>query len=136
MAQRVLVSAVTNQLFKPFYYSSSFMKPRYSLSIRTGYFKADFMNNGFFKNLHCFLDAIAYLIRGMSIEFEGWRQHSSLIFLILLFTKPIIEVSGWLYWTKTHFTHIVNQLFSRVSPPSFTLYVCCTEWSMCIRNHS
>ena len=46
----------------------------------------------------------------------------SLIFLILLFTKPNIEVSGWLYQTKTHFTHIVYQPFSRVSPPSFTLY--------------
>ena len=53
---------------------------------------------------------------------EGWRRHSSLIFLILLFTKPNIEVSGWLYQTKTHFTHIVYQPFSRVSPPSFTLY--------------
>ena len=56
------------------------------------------------------------------IECEGWRRHSSLIFLILLFTKPNIEVSGWLYQTKTHFTHIVHQTFSRVSPPSFTLY--------------
>ena len=56
------------------------------------------------------------------IEREGWRRHSSLIFLILLFTKPNIEVSGWLYQTKTHFTHIVYQPFSRVSPPSFTLY--------------
>ena len=56
------------------------------------------------------------------IECEGWRRHSSLIFLILLFTKPNIEVSGWLYQTKTHFTHIVYQPFSRESPPSFTLY--------------
>ena len=37
------------------------------------------------------------------IECEWWRRHSSLIFLILLFTKPNIEVSGWM------------------SPPSFTL---------------
>ena len=58
----------------------------------------------------------------LSIECEGWMQHSSLIFLILLFTKPNIEVSGWLYQTKTHFTHIIYQPFSRVSPPSFTLY--------------
>ena len=57
-----------------------------------------------------------------TIECEGWRQHSSLIFLILLFTKPNIEVSGWLFQTKTHFTHILYQPFSRVSPPSFTLY--------------
>merc|ERR1712240_459374 len=57
-----------------------------------------------------------------SIECEGWRRHSSLIFLILLFTKPNIEVRGWLYQTKTHFTHIIYQPFSRVSPPSFTLY--------------
>ena len=56
------------------------------------------------------------------IECVGWRHHSSLIFLILLFTKPNIEVSGWLYQTKTHITHIVYQPFSRVSPPSFTLY--------------
>ena len=38
-------------------------------------------------------------------------------------TKPNIEVSGWLYQTKTHFTHIVYQPFSRVSPPSFTLII-------------
>ena len=49
-------------------------------------------------------------------------RHSSLIFLILLFTEPNIEVSGWLYQTKTHFTHIVYQPFSGVSPPSFRLY--------------
>ena len=60
---------------------------------------------------------------GAGIECEGWRRHSCLIFLILLFTKPNIEVSGWLYQNKTHFTHIVYQPFSRVSPPSFTLYV-------------
>ena len=34
---------------------------------------------------------------------KHWRWHSSLIFLVLLFTKPNIEVSGWLYQTKTHF---------------------------------
>ena len=51
---------------------------------------------------------------GSPIECEGWRRHSGLIFLILLFTKPNIEVSGWLYQTKTHFTHIVYQPFSRV----------------------
>ena len=55
-------------------------------------------------------------------ECEGLRRHSSIIFLILLFTKPNIEVSGWLYQTKTHFTHIIYQPFSRVLPPSFTLY--------------
>ena len=66
------------------------------------------------------------------IECEGWRGHSSLIFLILLFTKPNIEVSGWLYQTKTHLTHIVYQPFSRVSPPSFTLYgyIWVTEYSV------
>ena len=62
------------------------------------------------------------ILNVLYIECEGWRRHSSLIFLILLFTKPNIEVSGWLYQTKTHFTHIVYQPFSRVSPPSFTLY--------------
>ena len=68
----------------------------------------------------------------LSIECEGWRRHSSLIFLILLFTKPNIEVSGWLYQTKTHFTHIVYQPFSIVSPPSFTLYEfreCFVNWA-------
>ena len=45
----------------------------------------------------------------------------------VLFTKPNIEVSGWLYQTKTHFTHIVYQPFSRVSPPSFTLYACSSK---------
>ena len=67
-----------------------------------------------------------------TIECEGWRRHSSLIFLILLFTKPIIEVSGWLYQTKTHFTHIAYQPYSRVSPPSFTLY----EANFSIPKHS
>ena len=62
------------------------------------------------------------ILRVGIIECEGWRQHSSLINLILLLTKPNIEVSGWLYQTKTHFTHIVYQPFSRVSPTSFTLY--------------
>ena len=62
-----------------------------------------------------------YTGRNRTIECEGWRRHSSLI-LILLFTKPNIEVSGWLHQTKTNFTHIVYQPFSRVSPPSFTLY--------------
>ena len=61
-------------------------------------------------------------LKPFAIECEGWRRHSSLIFLILLFTKPNIEVSGWLYQTKTHFTHIVYQPFSRMSPQSFTLY--------------
>ena len=60
--------------------------------------------------------------KGQIIECVGWKRHSSLIFLMLLFTKPNIEFSGWLYQTKTHFNHIVYQPFSRVSPPSFTLY--------------
>ena len=53
------------------------------------------------------------------IECVGWRRHSSLIFLILLFTKPNIEVSGWLYQTKTHITHIVYKPFSMVMPPTY-----------------
>ena len=77
--------------------------------------KLPFLNNDFI------FDSSYPLIIDI-IECEGWRRHSSLIFLILLFTKPNIEVSGWLYQTKTHFTHIVYQPFSRVSPPSFTLY--------------
>ena len=62
------------------------------------------------------------IMSATTIECEGWRRHSSLIFLMLLFTKPNTELSGWLYQTKTHFTHIVYQPFSRVSAPSFTLY--------------
>ena len=53
-----------------------------------------------------------------SIECKGWRRHSSLIFLILLFTKPNIEFSGWLFQTKTHITYIVYQPFSKVTPPN------------------
>ena len=52
------------------------------------------------------------------IECVGWRRHSSMILLILLFTKPNTEVSGWLYQTKTHITNIVYQPFSRVSDAS------------------
>ena len=44
-----------------------------------------------------------------TIECEGWRQHFSLIFLILLFTKPNIEVSGWLFRPKhTSLTLFIN----------------------------
>ena len=91
-------------LFTPFFLSSWCFKPTPETE------------NCTFKNGHkeMFINAC--------IECEGWRRHSILIFLILLFTKPNIEVSGWLYQTKTHFTHIVYQPFSRVSPPSFTLY--------------
>ena len=45
-------------------------------------------------------------LQNAGIECEGWRRHSSLILLILIFTKPNIEVSGWLYQTKTHFTQL------------------------------
>ena len=54
-----------------------------------------------------------------TIERVGWRRHSSLIFLIQLFTNPNIEVSGWLYKTKTHFTHIVYQPFSKLKSPNY-----------------
>ena len=47
----------------------------------------------------------------VTIECVGWRHHTSLIFLILLFTKPNKEVSGWLHQTKTHIIHIVYQHF-------------------------
>ena len=70
------------------------------------------------------------------IECEGWRRHSCLIFLILLFSKPNIEVIGWLYQTKTHFTHIVYQPFSRVSPPSFTLYASAPQYKPLLTGHS
>ena len=43
----------------------------------------------------------------------------NLIVLIYEFTKPIIEVSGWLYQTKTDITHIVYQPLSRVTPPNY-----------------
>ena len=49
------------------------------------------------------------------IECVGWRRHSSLIFLILLFTKPNIEASGWLYHTKNTY----HSPFSRVTPPNY-----------------
>ena len=64
------------------------------------------------------------IYKDITIECEEWRWHSSLILLILLFTKSNIEVSGWLYQTKIHFTHFVYQPFLRVLPPSFTLYGC------------
>ena len=69
-----------------------------------------------------YLDRFIYRQNITAIECEGWRRHSILILLILLFTKPNIEVSGWLYHSKMHFTHLVHQPFSRVLPPSFTLY--------------
>ena len=50
------------------------------------------------------------------------RSMSTRLTSLLLFTKPIIEVNGWLYQTKTHFNHIVYQPFSRVLPQSFMLY--------------
>ena len=53
------------------------------------------------------------------IECVEWRRHSSLIFLIILFTKPNIEGSGWLHPTQTHITHIVFKPFSRVMPPNY-----------------
>ena len=55
-----------------------------------------------------------------SIECVGWRRHSSLIFLKLLFTKPNLEVSGWLYQTKTHINHIVYQPLPRETPLNYT----------------
>ena len=64
-----------------------------------------------------------FVARNIRIGCVGWRRHSSLIFLILLFTKPNIEVSGWLYQTKTHITHIVYQHFSRVTPPNYVYFL-------------
>ena len=45
------------------------------------------------------------------IESVGWRwrPNFSQFFLILLFTKPNIKVSGRLNQTKTHITHILYQ---------------------------
>ena len=33
------------------------------------------------------------------------------------------KFSGWLYQTKTHFTHIVYQPFSSVTPPNYIVLV-------------
>ena len=57
------------------------------------------------------------------IECVGWRRHSSLIILILLFTKPNIEVSGWLYQTKTHIyhSHCLSTFFKSVASILHTL---------------
>ena len=38
---------------------------------------------------------------------------------LLLFTKPNIEVSSWLYQPNIHITHVVYQPFSRVPPPNY-----------------
>ena len=66
---------------------------------------------------------------GMTIECEGWRRHSSLILLILLFAKPNIELSGWLYQTKTHFTHtVLSTYFKSVASILHTLWVWLTDW--------
>ena len=55
-------------------------------------------------------------------ECEG---HSSLIFLILLFTKPNIEVSGWLYLTKhTSLTLFINLFQECRLHPSHSMEVC------------
>ena len=52
------------------------------------------------------------------------RIEASLQSDLYIFTKPNIEVSGWLYQTKTHITHIGYQPFLRVSPPNYCLGSC------------
>ena len=59
----------------------------------------------------------------ITIECEGWRQHSSIIFLILLFTKPNIKVSGWLYQNKKNITHIFYPKNYLVIHPNY-VYIC------------
>ena len=60
------------------------------------------------------------------IECEGWRGHSSLIFLILLITKPNIEVSGWLCQIKIHFTNIFIKNVIKVSLLTLWPWIICT----------
>ena len=55
---------------------------------------------------------------------KHWRRHSSLIFLVLLFTKPNIELSGWLY--KTSLT-LLSTFFKSVASILHTLWIC---WSI------
>ena len=47
----------------------------------------------------------------------------------LLLTTPNIEVSGCLYQTKKHITHIVYQSFSRVTPPNYIALGLCPSVS-------
>ena len=56
-----------------------------------------------------------FLGRGSPIECEGWRRHSSFIFLILLFTKPNIEV--------TLHSHCLSTIFKSVASILHTLWV-------------
>ena len=58
------------------------------------------------------------------------RMEASLQFDLLdatIYQIKYIEVSDWLYQTKTHITHIVDQPFSRVMPRNciaFDMSVC------------
>ena len=70
--------------------------------------------NGFYRKVLITYAFPKSVLRGPCIECVEWRRHSSLIFLILLFTKPNVE-----YQTKTHITHIVYKTFSRVTPPNY-----------------
>ena len=56
------------------------------------------------------------------IECKGWRRHSSLIFLLLLFTKPYLEVSGWLFQTNTLHSHSLSSFFKSVASILHTLW--------------
>ena len=54
------------------------------------------------------------ILSNFCMECVGWRLHSSLMFLMLLFTKPNSEVSGWLYQTKIQIAQIVYRSNKKV----------------------
>ena len=71
------------------------------------------------------LDKIWLIKNPLSPTHRVWRMEATFQSQLLdttIYQTKNIEVSGWLYQIKTHFTHIVYQPFSRVSPPFFTLY--------------
>ena len=64
-----------------------------------------------------------------AIECEGWRRHSSLIFLILLFTKPNIEVAGYIRPKHTSLTFL-STFFKCVTSILHTLWCEHFHWSI------
>ena len=71
------------------------------------------------------LDKIWLIKNPLSPTHRVWRMEATFQSQLLdttIYQTKNIEVSGWLYQIKTHFTHIFYQPFSRVLPPSFTLY--------------
>ena len=60
---------------------------------------------------------------GLTIECEGWRQHFSLIFLILLFAKPNIEVVAGYFRPKHTSLILFINLLQSVASILHTLWV-------------